>query len=95
MAEINLKTLRNQAKKEIEKAKDLKELNEIFKKYLGKRGQLTQILRSLEKLPKAKRVKVGKQANELKKFFEEKIKEKKSSFAEAPEDKSGFAPFYG
>ena len=84
---MTLNNLKIEAEKAIEKASDLKSLNDVFKQYLGKKGELTQILRSLEKLPKAKRVKVGKQANELKKFFEEKIKEKKSSFAEAPEDK--------
>ena len=91
MAEINLKTLRNQAKKEIEKAKDLKELNEIFKKYLGKRGQLTQILRSLEKLPKAKRVKIGKEANQLKDFlkiqFDQKAREIKERIAKSAAEK--------
>jgi len=84
---MTLNNLKIEAEKAIEKASDLKALNDVFKQYLGKKGELTQILRSLEKLPKAKRVKVGKQANELKKFFEDKIKEKKSSFAEAPEDK--------
>jgi len=88
MAKINLKTLKNQAKKEIEKVKDLKGLNEIFKKYLGKReGGLTQILRSLEKLPKAKRVKIGREANELKNFLREKMEQKKSSFVKTTEDK--------
>ncbi len=88
MAKINLKLLKNQAKKEIEKVKDLKGLNEIFKKYLGKReGKLTQILRSLEKLPKAKRVKIGREANELKNFLREKMEQKKSSFVKTTEDK--------
>ncbi len=76
---IDLKNLKNKAKNEIEKAEDLKELNDIFKRYLGKRGELTQVLRSLERLPKAKRVKVGKEANELKNFLrikcEQKVKE--------------------
>ncbi len=66
MPKINLKILQKQAQKAIEKAKDLKELNQVFKKYLGKKGELTWVLRSLEKLPKAKRVEIGKEANELK-----------------------------
>jgi len=84
---VNLKTLKNQAQNEIKKATELKELNEIFKKYLGKRGELTQILRSLEKLPKAKRVKIGREANELKNFLREKMEQKKSSFVKTTEDK--------
>ena len=87
MSQANLKSLKNQAKIEIEKTKNLKELNEIFKKYLGKESQVTQILRSLEKLAKAERAKIGKEANEIKRFLEEKIKGKKSSFAETTEDK--------
>ncbi len=76
MLKINLKLLKNQIKKAIDSAKDLKELNDIFKRYLGKRGELTQILRSLEKLPKAKRVKIGKEANELKNFLRIKCDQK-------------------
>ncbi len=89
MAKINLKTLKIRAQNEIKKTEDLKELNEIFKKYLGKKGQLTQVLRSLEKLPKAKRVKIGQETNQLKNFlkiqFDQKaqeIKEKERKLAE-------------
>jgi len=76
MAKIDLKLLRNQAQKAIDLTKDLKELNDIFKRYLGKRGQLTQVLRSLEKLPETKRAKVGKEANELKSFLRIKCDQK-------------------
>jgi len=83
----SLASLRRNSAIELEKAGNLKELNEIFKKYLGKESQITQVLRSLEKLPKAERAKIGKEANEIKRFLEEKIEEKKSSFAKATEDK--------
>jgi len=76
MPKINLKLLKNQIKKAIGSAKDLKELNDIFKRYLGKRGELTQVLRSLEKLPKIRRAKVGKEANELKNFLRIKCDQK-------------------
>ena len=87
MPKINLKLLKKQAQREINRAGDLKFLNEIFKKYLGKRGELTLVLRSLERMPKAKRAKVGKEANELKTFLREKFEQKKFSFAKATEDK--------
>ena len=92
MVKINLKTLKNQARNEIKKATELKELNEIFKKYLGKReGELTQILRSLEKLPKAKRVKIGREANELKNFlrtaFDQKAQDIKEKIKTQIEEK--------
>lgn len=68
MVKSDLKLLKNRAKKEIKKAESLKELDEVFKRYLGKRGEISQILKSLEKLPKKKRVKIGKSANQLKIF---------------------------
>ena len=86
-----LKSLKIEAQNEIGQAKDLKSLNDIFKKYLGKQGKLTQILRSLEKLPKAKRVKVGKKANTLKNFlkikFDQKAQELKEKALREQEEK--------
>jgi len=73
MVKIDLKLLKSQAQKEIKRAGDLQRLNEVFKKYLGKQGELTLVLRSLERLPKAKRIKIGKEANEIKNFFKVQI----------------------
>jgi len=73
---VSLKLLKKQAEKELEKAKDLKELDSIFKKYLGKQGELVKILRSLKRLKKSKRIKIGKEANELKNFIKERIEAK-------------------
>ena len=74
LKEIN--SIKNQAKKEIEKAKDLKDLDRVFKKYLGKKGQITKVLRSLKNLSKTKRAKTGKAANELKHFLKTEINQK-------------------
>jgi len=91
MAKINLKLLKKQAQKEIERAGDLKLLNEVFKKYLGKGGELTLVLRSLEKLPKAQRIKVGREANEIKNFltiqFDKKTREIKQKVQKEAEEK--------
>jgi len=58
--------------------KDLKSLSpeEIRIKYLGRKGRLTLILRSLANLPLSERKKIGKAANELKLKIEKSIKEK-------------------
>jgi phenylalanyl-tRNA synthetase alpha chain len=77
---VNLKTLKNRVKKEIKKVADLKELNGVFNKYLGKRGELTSVLRSLKTLPEKKRKKKGKLANKIKREIEEIIDEKKKKF---------------
>lgn len=79
MLKINLKILKKEAKKEIEGAKNLKELDEISRKYLGEKGELRQILHSLKDLPQLKRKETGKLANQIKKEIEETLKKKKSN----------------
>ncbi len=92
MTELDLKSLKNRAKNEIERAEDLKGLNELFNRYLGKRGEIPQILRSLKDLPKTERARIGKGANELKDIlklaFEKK--EKKMRLLGAPVKETGW-----
>lgn len=83
MSISNLKSIKKEAQKDINLTRDLKGLNQIFNKYLGKRGKLTLILSSLKKWPKKKKIRIGKKANELKDFLKlildqkaEEIKEK-------------------
>lgn len=78
----NLKLLQKKAEKELKEAKELKQLENIFQKYLGKNGKITQVLRSLEKLPKAKRIRVGQKANQLKNNLGVKIKAKAEKLKE-------------
>lgn len=87
MSKIDLKIIKKQAQKEINQAGNLELLNVTFKKYLGKNGGLTFILKSLSKLPKAKRVKLGKEANELKSVLQKEFEEKKSAFVKTAADK--------
>ncbi len=82
MAKIDFKTLKNKAENELKKAGELKDLDTIFKKYLGKEGEIAQILSSLKKLPKTKRAKIGKEANELKDELEKEFKEKAENLKE-------------
>jgi len=82
--ESNLKSLKIEAENEIKKAEDL---DEIYRKYLGKKGKITQILSSLKDLPEQERREKGKEINILKNFIEEEIKKRKSSFVKATEDK--------
>ena len=80
MSRINLKSLKNRAQKEINSAKNLEELNAVSKKYLGKKGELTRILGLIGKMPKAKRARIGKSANELKNFLNQRIEEERKKF---------------
>jgi len=77
-----LKSLQNRTKKEIKKVKDLKELDLIFRKYLGKKGEIILLLKSLKKIPKGKRAKKGGEINLLKEFVEKAIKEKTEKIKE-------------
>lgn len=78
----SLKSLKTRAVKEMLQAKDLKDLDAVFKKYLGDEGELTLVLGSLKKLPKTKKVRVGKEANELKNLLKIKFSEAAAALKE-------------
>ena len=62
--------------KEIERCKSLKELNDIRVKYLGKKGELTIILRGMGALSEEERPVIGGLVNEVKEEIEKLIQEK-------------------
>jgi phenylalanyl-tRNA synthetase alpha chain len=76
MVKINLKNLEIEVEKEIKKTDNLKDLDEIFRKYLGKKGKITLIFNSLKKLPVNERKKLGKEANLIKVKLDKIIREK-------------------
>ena len=78
-----LKTLlKKEVENEIKSAKDLKDLDLIFRKYLGKNGEIIIGLRGLKDLPKEKRAKTGKELNLLKIFIEKETKAKAGELEE-------------
>lgn len=66
-----LNQIRNISLKEIEEIKDLKALERLRIKYLGRKGELTQILRGLKDLSVEERRKIGPLSQQLKKELEE------------------------
>lgn len=68
-----LKELQELALKQIETAIKSSELEEIRVKFLGKKGEITTILRSMGGLSPEERPQVGKLVNEAKAFVEEKL----------------------
>jgi phenylalanyl-tRNA synthetase alpha chain len=74
--------LKKEVENGIKSTKDLKELDQIFKKYLGKNGEITLALKSLKDLPKEKRAEAGKELNLLKSFIEKEIKSKADDLKE-------------
>ena len=79
----NLMNIQNVALNEIEEAKDSSALEELRIKYLGKKGELTTILRSMGNLSKEERPVVGKMVNDVKKVVEEKLEVKVRAIKEA------------
>ena len=61
---------------EIENAKDLKQLQDLKVKYLGKKGELTAVLRGMGGLSPEERPVIGGLVNEAKESLEKLIEEK-------------------
>lgn len=75
-----LKEIAQIANQEIEEVVDLNYLNEIRVKYLGKKGELTAVLRMMGSLSKEERPKIGELVNKLRDEIEEKIEQKEKAF---------------
>ncbi|MFH0840270.1 MAG: phenylalanine--tRNA ligase subunit alpha [Candidatus Omnitrophota bacterium] len=70
----------NQLEKDILEALDnaqtAESLEEIRIKYMGRKGELTEILKNIKNVPSADRPRIGERVNALKRSLEEKIREK-------------------
>lgn len=71
-----------EAKKEIEDSKNIQKINEIKVKYLGKKGELTSVLRGMGSLSPEERPIIGSLVNNVRDELESIIKEKEESFKE-------------
>ncbi len=74
-----LETIEKNAFAELESAADLKEIDGIRVKYLGKKGELTNILKQMGKLSAEERPVIGQLANQTRADIEEKIEAQKSA----------------
>jgi phenylalanyl-tRNA synthetase alpha chain len=72
----DLQQLRAEAEAAIGAAGSASELEELRVRYLGRRSQLTQALRSIGELPAEQRGPVGKEANEVRQALEALLKER-------------------
>ena len=68
-----LREIREEAIARIEAAKDLDALNEIKVNVLGKKGDLTQVLKSMKDVAPEERPKVGQMVNDTRSVIEEKL----------------------
>lgn len=78
-----LKVLHAQALEELNKVDNPKELEAWRIRYLGKKGNLTRILRTVGSLSLEERRSIGARANEVKRALESSLSEKKKSLQEA------------
>lgn len=72
-----LEAIAKQALEELKGAQDLKVLDAVRVKYLGKKGELTAILKQMGKLSAEERPVIGQLANQLRTQIEEKLDETK------------------
>ena len=75
-----IKSIKESSKKEIEMCHDEKELNEIKVKYLGKKGELTAVLRGMGALTPEERPVIGSLVNEVRDELENLISDKEKEF---------------
>lgn len=80
--EEQIAKIKEKALNEIDSASSAKELDEVRVKYLGKKGELTLILRSMGSLSQEERPIVGSLVNKVRDELEIKIKEAENKFAE-------------
>ncbi len=70
-----LEEIRQNALKAIDEANDIQALNEIKVKFLGKKGELSQIMKGMKNVAPEDRPKVGQMVNEARSNIEEKMQE--------------------
>ncbi|MBM7558061.1 phenylalanine--tRNA ligase subunit alpha [Halanaerobacter jeridensis] len=85
--EEKLKSIQEEATTEIKSASDMNELEDLRVQYLGKKGEVTQILRGMGDLPPEKRPVIGKLANQVKGKLKKLIEEKKETFKQQEKEK--------
>ncbi len=76
-----LEKIKAEALSQIEAADSLDRLNEIRVAYLGKKGELTSVLKSMKNVAPEERPKVGQMVNEARELIEAKLEETKAGLA--------------
>ncbi|MCI9583004.1 phenylalanine--tRNA ligase subunit alpha [Clostridiaceae bacterium] len=76
-----LERIREEALKQIEASDALEKLNEIRVAYLGKKGELTSVLKSMKNVAPEDRPKVGQMVNDARAAIEARLEETKTALA--------------
>ena len=75
-----LEHILSNAMSQIEQSGELDKLNEIRVAFLGKKGELTSVLKSMKDVAPEDRPKVGQMVNEARAKIESSLEEKKAAF---------------
>lgn len=78
-----LSAIKDFAEKALASANDLNELENLRVKFLGKKGELTAVMKGMGKLSGEERPIIGKLANEVRTYIEEALENKKTSLQKA------------
>ena len=76
-----LEKIKSEALAKIDASDALEKLNEIRVAYLGKKGELTTVLKSMKDVVPEERPKVGQMVNEVRALIEERLEETKTALA--------------
>ena len=74
--------IKENAEKDVSNAKSLQELNDVRVKYLGKKGELTAVLRGMGSVAPEERPIIGGFVNEARDIIENKIELKEKELKE-------------
>ncbi|MCK5127185.1 MAG: phenylalanine--tRNA ligase subunit alpha [candidate division Zixibacteria bacterium] len=77
-----LQRIENEARNKVSSAKSVEELEKLRVAYLGKKGELTTILRGLKSLSPEEKKEIGGKANKFKSEIDSQIKDKKEQLAD-------------
>ena len=80
----DLGAIKSRALEAIASAGDLRALDEVRVAVLGKKGELTAVLRGMGQLPAEERPQVGKLANEVRAEVEAALEERKAALSASP-----------
>ncbi len=86
---MDINALKNRAEKDLKSVQNIEDLKRISQKYLGKKGEITRILRSLKNLPEERKKRKGKLVNQFKKELSAEIEKQKKDFEDRISDNTG------
>lgn len=80
---MNIEEIKKNIEQELSETKDIKILNDLKVKYLGKKGIITELSSKIKEIPNEEKKEFGRKMNELKTTFNYLYEKKKQIFEEA------------